>query len=106
MSEQHRTLLARRALVVGGGIAGSAAAWWLHRTGWNVTLVDAQEGPPAGGFVLDLDETSQRILRSMGAGHIIEQVSFPSPTTKARLTGGRRPLQLSFSGGQSRLGRV
>ncbi|EZP43555.1 MULTISPECIES: FAD-dependent oxidoreductase [Micrococcus] len=93
----------RRALVVGGGIAGSATAWWLHHTGWQVTLIDANESAPSGGYVLDLDAVAQKILRRMGVSDVIDSVSTPSPATTFRLTKGARPLQMTFSGGTSRL---
>lgn len=93
----------RKALVVGGGIAGSAASWWLHRTGWDVVLVDDNATPPSGGFVLDLDSTAQKILQDMGASDVIGRTSFVSPATTVRLTKGRRPLQVTFSGDGSRL---
>jgi len=38
---------ARRATVVGGGIAGLAAAWELSTRGWEVTVIEA--GPQLGG---------------------------------------------------------
>ncbi|MEW2571816.1 NAD(P)/FAD-dependent oxidoreductase [Streptomyces sp. NPDC047070] len=93
----------RRALVVGGGIAGSAAAWWLHHTGWDVVLVDASSTPHSGGFVLDLSTTAQRILHEMNADDIVERTSFASPATSLRFKGGPRPLQLTFAGGENRL---
>ncbi|MEC9431506.1 MAG: FAD-dependent oxidoreductase [Pseudomonadota bacterium] len=42
----------RRAIVVGGGIAGVSAATWLARFGWKVTLIDrgAPGGPEAASF--------------------------------------------------------
>ena len=33
-------------LVIGGGPAGSAAAYWLAREGHEVTLVEKKEYPP------------------------------------------------------------
>lgn len=93
----------RRVLVVGGGIAGSAAAWWLHHTGCEVVLVDAAHASHTGGFVLDVDTSAQRILRAMGAEHVVEGTSFPSPATSFRFLGGPHPGQLTFSSGGSRL---
>ncbi|WP_308797984.1 NAD(P)/FAD-dependent oxidoreductase [Streptomyces sp. UH6] len=89
--------------MVGGGIAGSAAAWWLHHTGWNVVLVDASSAPHSGGFVLDLSATAQAILHKMDADHIVERTSFATPATALRFKGGRRPLQITFAGGENRL---
>ncbi|MEU2940910.1 FAD-dependent monooxygenase [Nocardiopsis alba] len=93
----------RRALVVGGGIAGSAAAWWLHHIGWDVVLIEAGAAPHIGGFVLDLDTTAQGILREMGAADIVERTSFSGPATVLRLTRGPRPYGVTLSGGRNRL---
>lgn len=38
----------RRALIVGAGLAGCAAAWALARAGWACTVVDAAAQPAAG----------------------------------------------------------
>ncbi|MBX4378981.1 hypothetical protein K4H02_28395, partial [Mycobacterium tuberculosis] len=68
-----------------------------------VTLIDANESAPSGGYVLDLDAVAQKILRRMGVSDVIDSVSTPSPATTFRLTKGARPLQMTFAGGSSRL---
>lgn len=42
----------RRAVVVGGGLSGSACAWSLAQRGWQVLLLDAAEQPAAGASAL------------------------------------------------------
>ncbi|MFI6865850.1 FAD-dependent oxidoreductase [Nocardia sp. NPDC050406] len=79
----------RRALVVGGGIAGSSAAWWLERTGWDVVLVEENRDTSRGAYLIQLDRTALTILERMGATEIVEAVSFPAPAISLRL--GRRP---------------
>ena len=39
----------RRAIVVGGGLAGCAAAWALAERGWRSTVYDAHPAPAGGG---------------------------------------------------------
>ena len=39
----------RHAIVVGAGLAGCSAAWALCREGWQVTLLDAHDGPAQEG---------------------------------------------------------
>lgn len=78
-----------RVLIVGGGIAGSAAAWWLHHAGAEVVLVDDGPGETASGYVLDLDSVSQRILTEMGAAEIIDTVSVAGPPTRLWLSNHR-----------------
>jgi 2-polyprenyl-6-methoxyphenol hydroxylase-like FAD-dependent oxidoreductase len=36
-----------RAIVIGGGIAGLATAWWLRHEGWEATVVERGPAPPA-----------------------------------------------------------
>ena len=43
---------ARRAVVVGGGLSGSACAWSLAQRGWQVELLDAADYPAAGASAL------------------------------------------------------
>ncbi|GAB3283077.1 FAD-dependent monooxygenase [Kineosporia babensis] len=95
----------QRALVVGSGIAGSSAAWWLHSTGWEVTLVDAEQVPHVGGFIIQLDETALKILESMGAQSVISAATFPGPATAFRWKGGPRPREITVGAGESRLAR-
>ena len=30
----------RQAVIIGAGVAGLSAAWWLHRIGWRVIVVE------------------------------------------------------------------
>lgn len=42
----------RRAIVVGGGLSGSACAWSLAQRGWQVLLLDAADQPASGASAL------------------------------------------------------
>ena len=53
-------------LIVGGGIAGSAAAYWLHRLGFTCTVVERADGPRPGGHAVDLRGASPRVVVQMG----------------------------------------
>jgi tRNA 5-methylaminomethyl-2-thiouridine biosynthesis bifunctional protein len=99
---------ARRALVIGAGLAGGAAAWALERQGLQVTVLDAAEeaasaasGNPAGlfhGVVHAHDGAHAQLLRS--AALRAEQVYRPlieSGTVQGELQGllrgaGTQPL--------------
>jgi len=61
-------------LVVGAGIAGSAAAHMLAFDGHDVQLVDSAKGPPSGGYQIMLDETALEVLRLIGAGGVAEGI--------------------------------
>jgi 2-polyprenyl-6-methoxyphenol hydroxylase-like FAD-dependent oxidoreductase len=42
-----------KAIICGAGIAGLTLAWWLERDGWDVVLVEREDGPRAGGDMID-----------------------------------------------------
>jgi 2-polyprenyl-6-methoxyphenol hydroxylase-like FAD-dependent oxidoreductase len=70
-----------RIAVVGAGIAGTTAAYWLHRSGHEVTLVEQAPRPRRGGYVIDFWGVGYEIAEKMGlasavraAGYDIEQV--------------------------------
>jgi 2-polyprenyl-6-methoxyphenol hydroxylase-like FAD-dependent oxidoreductase len=88
-------------LIVGAGLAGSAAAWHLDRIGWRVTVVDPTATVPES-FLLQLDETAQAMMTTMGADHLVREHSAPSPQISLRW-GRRRVRRTSFSSGGARL---
>lgn len=45
--------MTRKAIICGAGIAGLATAWWLHRDGWQVQLVERAPGPRDEGYMID-----------------------------------------------------
>lgn len=53
------------ALVTGAGIAGPAAAYWLSRIGFEVTVVERSPGPRAGGQNIDVRGSAREVLRLM-----------------------------------------
>ena len=55
----------RKALVVGGGVAGLSAAWWLAATGWRVTLVERAPDLRADGYMLGLSGPGYEVARRM-----------------------------------------
>jgi 2-polyprenyl-6-methoxyphenol hydroxylase-like FAD-dependent oxidoreductase len=91
-----------KVLIVGAGLAGSAAAWHLDRIGWEVTLADPTLNAPES-YLLQLDQTAQGLLEAMGAVHVAQDISAPSPHISMRW-GRRRVRRTSFSSGSFRLG--
>ncbi|MFF9340234.1 FAD-dependent oxidoreductase [Streptomyces sp. NPDC014773] len=95
----------RRALVVGCGMAGCAAAWWLAHEGWEVVLVDKEVEPYPSSYLLQLDAEATRVLRLMGGEEIIDQVTFAAPAMSVRW-GTRKVRELKIDGdGEWRLAR-
>jgi 2-polyprenyl-6-methoxyphenol hydroxylase-like FAD-dependent oxidoreductase len=55
-----------RVLISGGGIAGPAAAFWLHRAGAEVTIVETAPGPRPGGHAVDVRGIARAVVERMG----------------------------------------
>ncbi|KNE82710.1 MULTISPECIES: FAD-dependent monooxygenase [Streptomyces] len=66
LSMDVRTTVKRRVLISGAGISGPALAYWLHRAGCAVTVVEKAGGPRAGGYPIDIRGTATEVVRRMG----------------------------------------
>lgn len=53
-------------LVSGASIAGPAVAYWLHRYGYAVTVVEKASGVRGGGYPIDVRGTALEVARRMG----------------------------------------
>lgn len=58
--------MTRRVLIAGAGAAGLAAAWWLSRAGWEITLVERAPDLRTDGYMLGLSGPGYEIVRRMG----------------------------------------
>ena len=56
----------RTALISGAGIAGSAVAYWLARSGWEVTMVEKARGTRSSGNPIDVRGEATMIANAMG----------------------------------------
>ncbi|MDG6103045.1 FAD-dependent monooxygenase [Dactylosporangium aurantiacum] len=55
-----------RVLISGGGIAGPALAFWLHRYGIEATVVERASGPRPGGQAVDVRGAAREVVHRMG----------------------------------------
>jgi 2-polyprenyl-6-methoxyphenol hydroxylase-like FAD-dependent oxidoreductase len=80
-----------RAVVVGGGVAGSAAAIALRRIGADVTVYEAYDDPagPVGSYV-SLAVNGLRALDALGCLAQVQQAGFP--VARHRMWSGRGKL--------------
>lgn len=73
-------MTARHAVVSGASIAGLSAAWWLHRTGWAVTVVERAPAFRDGGQNVDVRGVAKEVLERMG---LVEAVRARNTTETA-----------------------
>jgi len=53
-------------LISGAGIAGPALAYWLTRSGYQVTVVEIHDGIRPGGQTVDLRGAGRAVIDRMG----------------------------------------
>lgn len=90
-------------LISGGGIAGPALAFWLHRHGFSATVVERATGPRPGGQAVDIRGVALDVVERMG---LLEQAR----SVRTRMRGmsildpqGReidRSTEVTFSSGR------
>lgn len=56
----------REVLIVGASIAGPALAYWLHRSGFAVTVLEKASAVRGGGYPIDVRGTAIEVVRRMG----------------------------------------
>ncbi|NUP19297.1 MAG: FAD-dependent oxidoreductase [Streptomyces sp.] len=56
----------REVLISGASIAGPALAFWLHRYGYAVTVVEKAPALRSGGYPIDVRGTALEVVRRMG----------------------------------------
>jgi 2-polyprenyl-6-methoxyphenol hydroxylase-like FAD-dependent oxidoreductase len=84
-----------KALIIGGGVGGPAAALFLKRAGFEVEVYEAQpEAVAMAGSFLNLASNGLRVLQQLGLEHIVAAEGF------------RIPQLVMWSGGGKRLGAV
>ncbi|MFI8835944.1 FAD-dependent monooxygenase [Streptomyces afghaniensis] len=60
------TTAKRNVLISGASIAGPALAYWLHRSGFAVTVVEKAGALRDGGYPIDVRGTALEVVRRMG----------------------------------------
>ncbi len=66
LSMDATTIGKRNVLISGASISGPALAYWLHRSGWAVTVVEKAGALRGGGYPIDVRGTAVEVVRRMG----------------------------------------
>jgi 2-polyprenyl-6-methoxyphenol hydroxylase-like FAD-dependent oxidoreductase len=63
----------RNILISGASVAGPALAYWLHRYGFNPTIVERAPAPRSGGQAIDVRGTARQVIEHMGLMERVRQ---------------------------------
>jgi 2-polyprenyl-6-methoxyphenol hydroxylase-like FAD-dependent oxidoreductase len=89
----------RRAIVVGAGIGGLAAAIALRRTGWDVRVLERAQSPRELGFALALAPNALKALREIGLADRVAREGAEVHTFEVRRAGGSVMKRVRFRAG-------
>ncbi|MBB6144362.1 2-polyprenyl-6-methoxyphenol hydroxylase-like FAD-dependent oxidoreductase [Silvibacterium bohemicum] len=83
-------------LISGASFAGLAAAWWMNKLGYSVTVVEIAKGLRKGGTPVNIRDGVIDVVRSMNLLERIKSESLPlRPMTFLDVHGSPLPLALS-----------
>ncbi|MEM8970854.1 MAG: FAD-dependent monooxygenase [Pseudomonadota bacterium] len=86
----------RRAVVLGAGVAGLSAAWWLTRIGWAVTVLESASQFRDGGHMLGLSGPGLESCRQMGIVPALEAGACDINENVYRDRRGRELMRLRY----------
>lgn len=85
------------ALIVGAGIGGLSAAWWLDKAGWNSTIIERAASIRPGGYIMSLSGLGYETLKRMNLKDKLEGVSYQFGENVIKDSGGRELLRLRYA---------
>jgi 2-polyprenyl-6-methoxyphenol hydroxylase-like FAD-dependent oxidoreductase len=86
----------RQAVIIGAGVAGLSAAWWLHRIGWRVVVVERASHLRDAGYMMGLSGPGLQTAGEMGLLPRLETVARAIDENIYRDRHGREILRLRF----------
>src|SRR5699024_1677412 len=91
------------AVIIGGGIAGLAAATALQNRSWHVTILEREPAPAEVGAGITLWPNALRALDALGIGSLIRSRGLTQAAGGIRSSRGRWPARPDAAGLAGRL---
>lgn len=83
-------------VISGAGVAGLAAAWWLARAGWRVTVVERARDLRTGGYMMSLSGPGHAAAARMGLLPELQAAAYDVKENVYRDRKGREVMRLRF----------
>lgn len=84
------------AVIVGAGVAGLAAAWWLDKAGWRSLVIERADGLRENGYMLGLSGLGYETAGRMGLHDKLQAAAFRIDENVYRDRHGRELLRLRY----------
>ncbi len=86
----------KRAVIIGAGVAGLSAAWWLHRAGWSCVVLERANDLRSGGYMMGLSGPGLEVAGQMGLMEQLESKSRLIDENVYRDRKGRELMRLKY----------
>lgn len=87
-----------RALIVGAGISGLAAAWWLDQAGWTSILIERAPAIREGGYVVGLSGLCIQTIKRMGLFEQFDAITYRFKENVIKDSSGRELIRFRVRG--------
>ncbi len=84
------------AVIVGAGVAGLAAAWWLDKAGWRSLVIERATELRQNGYMLGLSGLGFETVGRMGLIETLEAASYRIDENVYKDSKGRELLRLRY----------
>jgi len=84
--------------ISGAGVAGPTLAYWLHRAGYEPTLIEAAPQLRTGGYVIDFWGVGYEVGRRMGLESVIRDLGYDVRSIRCVGRDGRTDASLGVDG--------
>lgn len=85
------------AIIVGAGIAGLSAAWWLDKAGWRAIIIERAPAIRPGGYIVTISGFGFQSLKRMHLLSELESVSYRIKENVIRDRYGRELVRAQYS---------
>ncbi|UXM96594.1 FAD-dependent oxidoreductase (plasmid) [Bartonella sp. HY329] len=84
------------AVIIGAGVAGLSAAWWLNKAGWRSTIVERASHLRSKGYMMGLSGLGYETLKKMGLFERLNAVSYKIDENIYKNSKGKEILRLRY----------
>lgn len=84
------------AVIIGGGVAGLAAAWWLDKAGWQSTIIERAKSLRNKGYMVSLTGLGYETVKKMDLYDRLKAISYTIDENIYKNSKGKELIRLHY----------